>query len=70
MAQKQWIARAGQGLLNVLALLMRGIGAMFAVFSSFVLFAWGNEEPAKDNSKTEPKEVDGEEAKSYGWDSY
>ena len=70
MAQNTLIARAGRGLLDVLTLLMRGMGALLSVFGSFVLFAWGNEEGATDTSEKEPREVDGEEAKSYGWDSY
>jgi len=40
MAQQSLIARAGQGLLEVFMLLLRGIGALCAAFGAFVLFAW------------------------------
>lgn len=40
MAKKRLIARAGRGLLNVLALLFRSLGALCAAMGSFVLFAW------------------------------
>ena len=70
MVQNTLIARTGRGLLDVLTLLTRGAGAVLSVFGSFVLFAWGTEEGATDTSEKEPREVNGEEAKSYGWDSY
>jgi len=44
MTQKRWIARAGQGLLDVLKLLLRGVGALCVAFASFVLFAWKHSE--------------------------
>jgi hypothetical protein len=44
MAQNTLIARAGRGLLDVLTLLMRGVGALCAAIGSFVLFAWQNSE--------------------------
>ena len=40
MAQKKLIARAGRGLIYVLALLLRGAGALCAAIGSFILFAW------------------------------
>ena len=55
MAQNTLIARAGRGLLDVLTLLMRGVGALLSVFGSFVLFAWRNEEGATDTSEKEIK---------------
>ncbi len=44
MAKKRLIARAGRGLLNVLALLLRGVGVLLVAIGSFILFAWKNSE--------------------------
>jgi hypothetical protein len=49
MAQKALIARAGRGLLDLLTLLLRGVGAVCAAFGSFVLFVWSNEGEASDS---------------------
>ena len=46
MTQKALIARAGRGLLDLVALLLRGVGLMFAAIGSLVLFAWKNSEEA------------------------
>ena len=70
MAQKQWIARAGRGLLAVLTLLLRGFGALCSAFGSFILIAWANEDTSPETSGKEPREVDGDEAKSYGWNNW
>ena len=50
MAQKALIARAAKGLLDILALLMRGVGALCAAFGSLVLFVWRNEGDSSDSS--------------------
>lgn len=70
MAQKSLIARAGKGLLGFFALLLRGIGAVCAACASIVLFAWANEDPTADSTTQQPREVDDDEAKSYGWKTW
>ena len=75
MAQKALIARAGRGLLDVLTLLTRGVGAVCAAIGSAILFIYANEgsqsadEPAAD-SKTDDRIVGQDEAEQYGWDSW
>ena len=70
MAQKRLIVRAGRGLIDVLARLRRSVGALLSVFASFILLAWANEETSPQSSREEPREVDGDEAKSYGWNNW
>lgn len=73
MAQKQLIARAGRGLLDVLKLLLRGAGALCAALGALLLFAFRNESSqAEDESSSEPSEriVGQDEAEHYGWDSW
>lgn len=51
MAQNGLIARAARRLLDVLALLLRGVGALCAALGSFVLFAWENDESGASESE-------------------
>ena len=44
MARKGLIARAGNGLFDFFALLIRGVRMLFSAFGRFFIFAWSNEE--------------------------
>lgn len=70
MAQKGLITRAGKGLLDVLMLLLRGVGALVSAFASFVLLAWANEDRSTDSDSHRSPEIDDDTAKSYGWKSW
>ena len=75
MAQKQWIARAGLGLLDILTLLLRGVGALFAVIGSAIVFVFDNEGAQASDESTPDSEagdriVGQDEAEHYGWDSW
>lgn len=72
MAQKGLIARAGKGLLDVLMLLLRGIGALCAAFGSVLLVAMAADSPSneEDSSDDAVRDIDGDEAKAYGWKSW
>tara|TARA_R110001592_G_scaffold254129_3_gene517475 strand:- start:20720 stop:20935 length:216 start_codon:yes stop_codon:yes gene_type:complete len=71
MAQKQLIARAGRGLLNVLKLVLRGLGALCGTVGA-ILFSAMAADVSSDNQQPsyEPREVDGDEAKSFGWNNW
>jgi len=75
MAQKQWITRAGRGLLDVLTLLLRSAGALCAAISSVVLFLFANEggqdgDESTPDSQAGDRIVGQDEAEHYGWDSW
>lgn len=48
MAQNTLIARAGQGLLDLLALLLRGAGALCAAFGSLLLMLFSADQSTPD----------------------
>jgi hypothetical protein len=78
MAQKALIARAAKGLLDILALLMRGVGALCAAFGSVLVFLVANAETDADDSDTgygygdNGRTISNEEreARNSGWSSW
>ena len=77
MAQKALIARAAKGLLDVLALLLRGVGALCAAFGSLFLWVLSNEGSPNSSSSDEHDFYDGnsliekeEEARVNGWKTW
>lgn len=77
MAQKQLIARAGQGLLDVLTLLLRGTGALCAAIGSLFIWVLSNENPRAGDSVDRHDFYDGnslidkeEEARVSGWKTW
>lgn len=78
MAQKTLIARAGRGLLDVLALLLRGAGALCAAFGSALAFLFANSEADPDDSEPGYGYDDNgrvlsneeREARNSGWSSW
>tara|TARA_R110002110_G_scaffold415854_1_gene658306 strand:- start:39956 stop:40186 length:231 start_codon:yes stop_codon:yes gene_type:complete len=76
MAQNTLIARAGRGLLDVLTLLMRGVGALCAAFGSLLLVLFSADRSGEDPSSEDALE-DGlsiiereDEATVSGWKSW
>ena len=77
MAQKTLIARAGRGLLDILTLLMRGVGAVCTAFGSLFIWVLSNEGAQTGNSADEHEFYDGnsliekeEEARVNGWKTW
>jgi hypothetical protein len=83
MAQKQWIARAGQGLLDVTALLLRGACALSAAFGSLFLAAAAHYEPEEDQPQgymgeydplnplgSSGRKISHDQAEEYGYDTW
>ena len=77
MAQKGLIARAGKGLLDVLMLLLRGIGALCAAFGSLFVAAAAHYKPDGTSNIEREAMPDGltplereEEAQISGWKSW
>jgi hypothetical protein len=75
MTQKRWIARAGGGLLDVLAQLLRGAGVLCAAFGSILLFIFQNEGPKAEENTSDTASANDhiagqDEAEHYGWDSW
>jgi len=78
MAQNTLIARAGRGLLDVLTLLMRGVGALCAAIGSALLFLFQNSEAESGDSDSGYGFIDNDrivsneerEAKNSGWSSW
>ena len=77
MTQKRWIARAGRGLLDVLKLLLRGVGALCAAMGSLFFTAMSYYEPEDSTSEDGDAMPDGlsliereEVARVEGWKSW
>ena len=77
MAQRALIARAGRGLLDGVALLLRGAGALFAAFATLFLTLLSyhdTEDGAEDNDEALPDGMSPLErehiARSEGWNSW
>jgi len=60
MAQKGLIARAGKGLLDILMLLLRGIGTLCAAFGSALLYVIANTNTNPDESDSAYGFADGD----------
>lgn len=78
MAQKALIARAGRVLLDFVALLLRGVGALCAAIGSVLVFLFANSEAKADDSETgygygdNGRAISNEEreARNSGWSSW
>jgi len=77
MAQNTLIARAGQGLLDVVTLLVRGVGALCAAIGSLFIWVLSNEGTQHGSSVDEHDFYEGnsliekeEEARLNGWKSW
>ena len=77
MAQAGLIARAGKGLLDIFALLLRGMGALCAAFGSLFLAAASCYNSDHDSSRDQEAMPDGltdlereDEARIEGWKSW
>lgn len=78
MAQNTLIARAGRGLLDVLTLLISGVGALCAALGSALLFLFKNSEAESEDSDSGYGFVDSDrivsneerEARNSGWSSW
>lgn len=78
MARKALIARAGRGLLDLLTLLLRGVGALCAAAGSALVFLFANSET--DTGDSDPSYGYGDngrvisneerEARNSGWSSW
>lgn len=70
MAQKELIARAGKGLLDFLALVLRGVGALCAASGALILIAFKSEDSSAGANGVDEDVVGQDEADHYGWDSW
>lgn len=83
MAQKGLIARAGKGLLDVLMLLLRGIGALCAAFGTLFVAAASHYEPESESDESfmgeydpmrplgsDGRKISHDQADEYGYDSW
>jgi hypothetical protein len=83
MTPKALIARAAKGLLDILALLLRGVGAMSAVIWSFFAAMVSSYEPETNSSEgfmgeydpmkpagSEGRRVSHSQAEEYGYDNW
>ena len=72
MAQQGLIARAGEGLLDFFVLLLRGAGGLCAAIGSILLVAMSADVSSNEDQfvDDENREIDGDEAKAYGWKSW
>lgn len=68
MALKKLITQARMGLFDLFKLVLRGVIALCSAYASILMAA--DISTPDDGSNDEPTEVDGDEAKSFGWNSW